>query len=119
MRRRLRIRSRCRRDLAAPCGRDPHRGRRHLVASGVRGAAQETIAPVAASYVTAFSLLTVALANGMPVGISYGIWAASGVALTAIGARVFFKEQLTWRMVAGIVLIAIGVFIIELGAPNL
>lgn len=77
------------------------------------------IAPVAVSYVTAFSLLTVALANGMPVGISYGIWAASGVALTAIGARLFFKERLTWRMVVGIVLIAIGVFIIELGAPTL
>lgn len=76
------------------------------------------IAPVAVFYVTAFSLLTVALANGMPVGISYGIWAASGVALTAIGARVFFKERLTWRMVAGIVLIAIGVFIIELGAST-
>lgn len=77
------------------------------------------IAPVAASYVTAFSLLTFALANGMPVGIAYGIWAASGVALTAIGARVFFEERLTWRMVVGIVLIAIGVFIIELGAPTL
>ena len=73
------------------------------------------IAPVAAFYVAAFSLLTVALANGMPVGIAYGVWAASGVALTAVGARVFFKERLTWRMTAGIALIAIGVFVIELG----
>jgi small multidrug resistance pump len=38
------------------------------------------------------------------------------VALTAIGARVFFKERLTWRMGAGIVLIAIGVLLIELGS---
>lgn len=74
------------------------------------------IAPVTVFYVTAFALLTVALAEGMPVGIAYGIWAASGVALTAIGARVFFKERLTWRMAAGIVLIAIGVLIIELGS---
>jgi small multidrug resistance pump len=74
------------------------------------------IAPVAVFYIAAFSLLTVALANGMPVGIAYGIWAASGVALTALGARVFFKERLTWRMIAGIALIAIGVFVIELGA---
>jgi small multidrug resistance pump len=65
---------------------------------------------------TAFSLLTLALAHGMPVGIAYGIWAASGVALTAVGARVFFQESLTWRMTAGIVLIAIGVFVIELGS---
>lgn len=74
------------------------------------------LAPVAVSYVGAFSLLTIALANGMPVGIAYGIWAASGVALTAIGARVFFKERLTWRMATGIVLIALGVFVIELGS---
>ena len=52
----------------------------------------------------------------MPLGIAYGVWAASGVALTAVGARVFFKERLTWRMTAGIALIAIGVFVIELGA---
>jgi small multidrug resistance pump len=74
------------------------------------------IAPVAVFYLTAFGLLTLALANGMPVGIAYGIWAASGVALTAIGARVFFQEKLTLRMTAGIVLIAIGVFVIELGS---
>ena len=74
------------------------------------------IAPVAVFYLTAFSLLTLVLANGMPVGIAYGIWAASGVALTAVGARVFFQEKLTWRMTAGIVLIAIGVFVIELGS---
>ena len=73
-------------------------------------------APVAVFYLTAFGLLTLALANGMPVGIAYGIWAASGVALTAIGARVFFQEKLTLRMTAGIVLIAIGVFVIELGS---
>lgn len=74
------------------------------------------IVPVAVCYLTAFGLLTLALANRMPVGIAYGIWAASGVALTAIGARIFFRERLTWRMTAGIVLIAIGVFAIELGS---
>ncbi|PZQ89822.1 MAG: QacE family quaternary ammonium compound efflux SMR transporter [Leifsonia xyli] len=74
------------------------------------------IAPVAVFYLTAFGLLTIALAQGMPVGIAYGVWAACGVALTAIGARVFFKERLTPRMTAGIVLIAIGVLTIELGS---
>ena len=74
------------------------------------------IAPVAVFYVTAFSLLTVTLSLGMPVGIAYGIWAACGVALTAIGARLFFKEKLTWRMGVGIALIAVGVLIIELGS---
>ena len=76
------------------------------------------IAPIVIGYLTAFGLLTLTLANGMPVGIAYGIWAASGVALTAVGARFFFKEALTWRMAAGIVLIAIGVLVIELGSQT-
>ncbi len=37
-------------------------------------------------------------------------------ALTALGARVFFKDALTRRMAAGVGLIAAGVLIIELGA---
>ena len=74
------------------------------------------IAPVAVFYISAFTMLTIALANGMPVGIAYGIWAASGVALTAVGARIFFKERLTPRMISGIILIAIGVLVIELGS---
>ncbi|ADJ45271.1 small multidrug resistance protein, SMR family [Amycolatopsis mediterranei S699] len=74
------------------------------------------IVPVAAGYLGAFGLLALALARGMPVGIAYGVWAACGVALTAIGARVFFKEALTRRMAAGVGLIAAGVLIIELGA---
>jgi len=74
------------------------------------------IAPVAVFYITAFTLLTFSLSAGMPVGIAYGIWAASGVALTAVGARVFFKERLTPRMLAGIALIAVGVLVIELGS---
>lgn len=76
------------------------------------------IAPVAVFYVTAFGLLTIALANEMPVGIAYGIWAACGVALTAIGARVLFKEKLTPKMIVGIGLIAVGVLVIELGSQS-
>ncbi|WP_410573635.1 DMT family transporter [Amycolatopsis sp. cmx-4-61] len=74
------------------------------------------VVPVAAGYLGAFGLLAVALAHGMPVGIAYGVWAACGVALTAVGARVFFKDALTKRMAAGVGLIAAGVLIIELGA---
>jgi small multidrug resistance pump len=73
------------------------------------------IAPIAVSYVLAFGLLTVTLAQGMAIGIAYGVWAACGVALTAIGARVFFKDALTPRMGIGIAVIAVGVLVIELG----
>ncbi len=74
------------------------------------------LAPVALGYLTAFGLLTVVLAMGMPVGVAYGIWAACGVALTAVGAHVFFKEALTVRMTVGIALIVVGVLAIHLGS---
>lgn len=66
------------------------------------------------SYGAAFSLFAAALNEGLPVGIGYGIWAASGVALTALGARLLFRERLTIRMTMGICVIAAGVFIIEI-----
>ncbi|MDR6144096.1 small multidrug resistance pump [Microbacterium foliorum] len=73
------------------------------------------ILPLAVCYLGAFGLLTAILAMGPPIGIVYGVWAASGVALTAIGARVFFREALTKRMGLGIAVIAAGVFLISIG----
>jgi small multidrug resistance pump len=72
-------------------------------------------AVVAVGYVTAFSMLGGALALGLPIGVAYGIWAATGVALTAILGRVLFRDPLTRTMLAGIVLIIGGVLLIELG----
>ncbi|ADD44614.1 DMT family transporter [Stackebrandtia nassauensis] len=74
------------------------------------------IAPVAIGYVGAFSLLGAVLAQGMPVGVAYGVWAASGVALTAVLGRVIFRDPLTWVMAAGIALIIGGVMVVEIGA---
>lgn len=71
---------------------------------------------VAVAYLLAFTLLSLTLAHGMPLGVAYGVWAAAGVALTALLARVIFAEPLTPLMAAGIVLIAAGVLIVELGA---
>lgn len=42
--------------------------------------------PVAGGYVLAFTLLTLTLDQGMSLGVAYGIWAAAGVALTALRA---------------------------------
>ena len=72
-------------------------------------------AVVAVGYVTAFSMLAGALSLGLPIGVAYGIWAATGVALTAILGRVLFREPLTRTMLAGIALIIGGVLLIELG----
>ncbi|WP_263055228.1 DMT family transporter [Curtobacterium sp. RIT-PI-V] len=71
--------------------------------------------PVVAGYLVAFSLLAVALTLGLPIGVAYGIWAATGVALTAILGRVLFREPLTALMLGGIALIIAGVFLVELG----
>ncbi|MFY0409349.1 DMT family transporter [Solicola sp. PLA-1-18] len=71
-----------------------------------------------AGYLTAFVLLSLALAEGLGIGVAYGIWAAAGVALTAVGSRVLFGEPLTWLMGSGIGLIMGGVLLIELGASH-
>lgn len=73
---------------------------------------------VAVGYLIAFVMLTLTLANGLPLGIAYGIWAAAGVALTAIISKFLFKEPLTGLMGLGIVLIIGGVLLIELGAAH-
>jgi len=72
--------------------------------------------PVAVGYVLAFTFLSMALSAGLALGVAYGIWAAAGVALTAVLARVIFHEPLTRTMAIGIVLIALGVLTVELGA---
>jgi small multidrug resistance pump len=75
-------------------------------------------AVVAAGYVAAFLLLSGALEQGIGLGVAYGIWAAAGVALTAVASRVLFAEPLTPLMSAGIALIIGGVLLLELGGAH-
>lgn len=74
--------------------------------------------PVALGYLVAFSMLSFALQAGMGIGVAYGIWAATGVALTATLSKWIFDEPLTPVMAAGIALIAAGVLLVELGAAS-
>ncbi len=69
-------------------------------------------------YAAAFVLLSLTLRCGMPLGIAYGIWGATGVALTAILSLVFFGEPLTWVMIAGIACIMGGVVLVEAGGDH-
>ena len=73
---------------------------------------------VVVGYLGAFFFLTQVLSLGLGIGVAYGIWAASGVALTAILSKFLFKEPFTWLMGLGIVLIVGGVLCIELGAVH-
>ena len=63
-------------------------------------------------------LLALALGAGVPLGVAYGIWAAAGVALTAVLSRFLFKEPLTLIMGVGVALIVGGVLLIEIGAAH-
>ncbi|SEQ70244.1 multidrug efflux SMR transporter [Arthrobacter sp. OV608] len=74
--------------------------------------------PTVSGYICAFVFLSLALAEGLALGVGYGIWVACGVALTALSARVFFKEPLTPLMAFGILLIGAGVLVVEVGASH-
>ncbi|MFK3676193.1 DMT family transporter [Microbacterium sp. NPDC090218] len=69
-------------------------------------------------YLAAFTLLGTILALGMPVGVAYGIWAAAGVAVTAVLGRVIFKDHFSLMMAIGVALIAAGVAMIEFGGAH-
>ena len=73
---------------------------------------------VITGYLGAFTFVTLALSEGLPLGVAYGVWAAAGVALTAVASRLLFKEPLTVLMTVGIGLIAVGVLLVELGAHH-
>jgi small multidrug resistance pump len=73
---------------------------------------------IAVGYLAAFTLLGTILARGMPVGVAYGIWAAAGVALTAVLGRVIFKDHFSAMMAVGVALIAVGVGMIEFGGGH-
>ncbi|GAA1365596.1 SMR family transporter [Arthrobacter rhombi] len=75
-------------------------------------------AVTAVGFVVAFICLSGVLRRGMPLGIAYGIWGATGVALTAISSAVVFNESLTGTMLAGIALIIAGVLTVELGSQR-
>lgn len=74
--------------------------------------------PVAAGYLIAFVMLALVLSEGIGLGVAYGIWAASGVAITAVATKFLFGEPFTKLMAAGIGAIVVGVLLIELGAAH-
>ncbi|WP_407360912.1 DMT family transporter [Microbacterium sp. LBN7] len=73
---------------------------------------------IVVGYLAAFTLLGAILAMGMPVGVAYGVWAAAGVALTAVLGRVIFKDHFSAMMAIGVALIVVGVALIEFGGAH-
>lgn len=71
--------------------------------------------PVAVGYLVTFISLALTLQAGMGFGAAYRIWAALGVALTAVASRVLFKEPPNWVMTISIVRKICGVLLVETG----
>ncbi|OMH29383.1 QacE family quaternary ammonium compound efflux SMR transporter [Tersicoccus phoenicis] len=67
-------------------------------------------------YVGSVVALFMSLRHGMALGVGYGIWGASGVALTAVMSMVIFGEPITVLMGIGIAVIVAGVLLVELGS---
>lgn len=72
----------------------------------------------AIGFVVAFAFLGGVLRNGMALGVAYGIWGATGVALTALISAAVFGEPLTGTMALGMVLVVGGVLAVELGSQK-
>jgi len=66
-------------------------------------------------YAGAFISLAALLRMGASIGAVYGIWAASGVALTAILGSVIFGEAFTFLIGLGICIVIAGVVLVETG----
>lgn len=75
-------------------------------------------APLVAGFVVSFLLMVKLLRLGMTLGVAYGIWAASGVALTSLLSWVVYDETLTRTAMIGVVLIVLGVAMIHLGSKS-
>lgn len=71
-----------------------------------------------AGYVGAFALLAVVLKRGMPVGVAYGVWAASGVALVAVLGWALFGDRLSTVSAVGVGVVMVGVLLVELGSHH-
>lgn len=70
--------------------------------------------PVAVGYLLSFTSLSLAMGEGMPVAVAYGVWTAIGIVSIALLARVIWKDPLTRQMLVGIGFIVAGVLLVRL-----
>ena len=73
---------------------------------------------VVLGYVASFVALAAVLRRGMPLGVAYGMWAALGVATTAVMSAQLFGEAITRLMGVGLALVVAGVLLVEVGSRS-
>lgn len=65
-------------------------------------------------YALSLILLTLTLKK-IDVGIAYAVWAGLGTLLIAILGVIIFSEPVTWPRAVGVVMIAVGVAVLNMG----
>lgn len=73
------------------------------------------LVPMCAAYLLSVGLLWAVLSRPVPVGAVYAIWTALTVALTAVSARVVFRDRLGRAGIAGMAIMLVGVVLLEIG----
>lgn len=71
---------------------------------------------VVLGYLASFVFLALVLRRGLGLVVAYGIWGATGVALTAVLSALIFGEALTTLMIVGLGCIIAGVILVETGS---
>ncbi|GAA2791141.1 DMT family transporter [Crossiella cryophila] len=64
-------------------------------------------------YALAFYLEAQVIRLGVPVGVTYAIWAGSGIVLVAVAGKVLFADAVNGLTLAGIGLIVAGVLVVQ------
>jgi small multidrug resistance pump len=75
-------------------------------------------AVVAVGYLAAFAFFRYGPQARHGTWCGYGIWGASGVALTAVLSALIFNEAFTLAMGGGLLLIIAGVLLVETGSHS-
>ncbi|NUT93411.1 MAG: multidrug efflux SMR transporter [Saccharothrix sp.] len=71
-----------------------------------------------AGYAAAFYLESQVIRLGLPVAVTYAVWAGGGIALVAVAGRVLFADPISPAVLAGMALIAVGVGVVSTAAAT-
>ena len=71
-----------------------------------------------AGYGLAFYLESQVIRLGMPMPVTYAVWAGGGIALVVVANRVLFAEPVSMLTIGGMALILAGVLVVQLSVTH-
>ena len=72
---------------------------------------------LAICYLISFYFLTFAIKT-IPISIVYASWSGLGVFFISLLGYLFFRQQLTWQCILGLILIVSGVFLVNVNSGS-